>query len=86
MPSLILTMYKSHKPLHPSQVLDSNSFEELASYPGLHAKSRLFRQTEGGVTDLGILPGGRLYSCGADGSVNVKLILCVFALYSLYVQ
>ena len=61
--------------LHPSQVLDSNSFEELASYPGLHAKSRLFRQTEGGVTDLGILPGGRLYSCGADGSVKCQTVV-----------
>ena len=57
------------------QVLDSSSFEELTSYPGAHAKSRLFRQTEGGVTDLGILPGGRLYSCGADGSVKCQTVV-----------
>ena len=57
MPSLILNVSFT-SPLHPSQVLDCNSFEELASYPGLHTMPRLFRQTEGGVTDLGILPGG----------------------------
>ncbi|XP_064390397.1 dmX-like protein 2 isoform X2 [Halichondria panicea] len=57
------------------KVLDSNSFEELASYPGLHAKSRLFRQTEGGITDLGILPGGRLYSCDADSSVKCQTVV-----------
>jgi len=58
-----------------SQILDSGSFEELASFPGVHAKSRLFRQAESGVADMAILPGGRLYSCGGDGSVKCQTVV-----------
>lgn len=55
------------------QVLDLNTISELASFTGEHARSRLFR-SEGGVTDLSIMPHGKLYSCGADGTIKSRTL------------
>jgi len=55
------------------QVLDLNTITELASFTGEHARSRLFR-SEGGVTDLSIMPHGKLYSCGADGTIKSRTL------------
>ena len=44
---------------------------EIATFGGEHAKSRLFR-SEAGVTNVCISPGGKLYSCGADGTIKCR--------------
>ena len=56
------------------QVIDSSTLAELAHFPGQHSKARLFRHGEGGVADLDIMPGGKIYSCGADGSVKCQTL------------
>lgn len=56
------------------KVIDSLTLTELAHFPGQHSKSRLFRHGEGGVTDLDVMPGGKLYSCGADGSIKCQTL------------
>ena len=56
------------------QVLDLTSMDEVACYTGQHSKSsRLFRQ-EGGITNLSLKPGGRLYSSGVDGSISCRIL------------
>ena len=59
---------------HVLQVIDSSNLTELAHFPGQHSKSRLFRHGEGGVMDLDIMPGGKIYSCGADGSIKCQTL------------
>ncbi|CAH1797131.1 unnamed protein product [Owenia fusiformis] len=47
----------------------------MASLPGEHAKSSIFRNMHGahtGCIQLMIGPRGHLYSCGADGSLKVR--------------
>ena len=56
------------------QVIDSSTLDEIATYPMMHTKSRLFRHSETGVTGLDILPGGKLFSCGVDGTVKCRTI------------
>lgn len=56
------------------QVIDSSTLDEIATYPMMHSKSRLFRHSETGVTGLDILPGGKLFSCGVDGTVKCRTI------------
>ena len=59
---------------HTLQVIDSSTLDEIATYTTMHAKSRLFRHSEAGVTGMDILPGGKLYSCGVDGTVKCRTI------------
>ena len=54
-----------------AQVLDISSNSELAYFPGVHSKARLFR-SEGGVRDMQVMPGGHLYSCGGDGAIRFR--------------
>ena len=44
----------------------------LYSFPGEHTKSSLFRNIGMGVSHLVIDASGRLYSCGADGSLKMR--------------
>lgn len=70
---LNMVRYRLHTHLY-LQVIDSSTLSELAHFPGQHSKSRLFRHGEGGVADLDIMPGGKLYSCGADGSIKCQTL------------
>ncbi|XP_001850447.2 dmX-like protein 2 isoform X2 [Culex quinquefasciatus] len=44
----------------------------LYSFMGEHARSSFFKHIGQGVTQLQIDQGGRLFSCGADGSMKVR--------------
>ena len=44
----------------------------LHSFPGEHSRSTLFRNIGMGVSHLQIDASGRLYSCGADGSLKLR--------------
>lgn len=44
----------------------------LHSFPGEHTKSTLFRNMGMGVSHLYLDASGRLFSCGADGSLKVR--------------
>ncbi|KXJ76162.1 hypothetical protein RP20_CCG010172, partial [Aedes albopictus] len=46
----------------------------LYSFIGEHARSSFFKHIGQGVTQLQIDQGGRLFSCGADGSMKVRLL------------
>uniref|UniRef100_A0A182NDD9 RAVE complex protein Rav1 C-terminal domain-containing protein n=1 Tax=Anopheles dirus TaxID=7168 RepID=A0A182NDD9_9DIPT len=45
---------------------------QLYSFMGEHARSSFFKHIGQGVTQLQIDQGGRLFSCGADGSMKVR--------------
>ncbi|XP_058066512.1 dmX-like protein 1 [Anopheles bellator] len=45
---------------------------QLYSFMGDHARSSFFKHIGQGVTQLQIDQGGRLFSCGADGSMKVR--------------
>lgn len=44
----------------------------LLSLPAEHARSSFFKNIGQGVTQLHIDSCGRLFSCGADGSMKVR--------------
>ncbi|KAG4080274.1 hypothetical protein HA402_010766 [Bradysia odoriphaga] len=44
----------------------------LYSFPGEHARSSFFKHIGQGVTQLQVDTNGRLFSCGADGSMKVR--------------
>ncbi|RWS14486.1 dmX-like protein 2, partial [Dinothrombium tinctorium] len=44
----------------------------LYSFPGEHSRSTLFRNIGMGVSHLYVDAAGRLYSCGADGSMKLR--------------
>lgn len=44
----------------------------LYSFPGEHARSSFFKHIGQGVTQLQVDANGRLFSCGADGSMKVR--------------
>ncbi|XP_017883774.1 dmX-like protein 2 isoform X2 [Ceratina calcarata] len=44
----------------------------LYSFPGEHPRSSFFKNIGQGVTQLHVDPAGRLFSCGADGSMKVR--------------
>lgn len=44
----------------------------LYSFTGEHARSSFFKHIGQGVTQLHIDQAGRLFSCGADGSMKVR--------------
>ncbi|XP_015601429.1 dmX-like protein 2 isoform X2 [Cephus cinctus] len=44
----------------------------LYSFPGEHARSSFFKNIGQGVTQLQVDSSGRLFSCGADGSMKVR--------------
>ena len=44
----------------------------LHSFPGEHSRSTLFRNIGMGVSHLLLDANGRLYSCGADGSLKMR--------------
>ena len=46
----------------------------LFSFPGEHSRNTLFRNLGMGVSHLYIDAYGRLFSCGADGSLKVRLL------------
>ncbi|EAT41943.1 AAEL006472-PA, partial [Aedes aegypti] len=46
----------------------------LYTFQGEHARSSFFKHIGQGVTQLQIDQGGRLFSCGADGSMKVRLL------------
>ncbi|XP_062554540.1 dmX-like protein 2 isoform X3 [Armigeres subalbatus] len=46
----------------------------LYSFMGEHARSSFFKHIGQGVTQLQIDQAGRLFSCGADGSMKVRLL------------
>lgn len=56
------------------KVLDLTSLGEVAFFQGEHAKSRLFRHSESGVTDMHVLPGNKLFTCGADGTIRSRTL------------
>lgn len=45
---------------------------QLHSFIGEHARSSFFKNIGQGVTQLHIDQSGRLFSCGADGSMKVR--------------
>lgn len=45
---------------------------QLHSFIGEHARSSFFKNIGQGVTQLHIDTSGRLFSCGADGSMKVR--------------
>lgn len=47
---------------------------KLCSFAGEHTKSSLFRSISNGVSQLEIDEYGRLFSCGADGSLKVRTL------------
>ncbi|XP_053676697.1 dmX-like protein 1 [Anopheles nili] len=49
-----------------------NVHTQLYSFIGEHARSSFFKHIGQGVTQLQIDQGGRLFSCGADGSMKVR--------------
>lgn len=48
---------------------------QLHSFPAEHAKNSFFKHIGQGVTQLEVDVSGRLFSCGADGSMRVRQIL-----------
>lgn len=44
----------------------------LYSFPGEHSRSTLFRNIGMGVSHLYVDNNGRLFSCGADGSLKLR--------------
>jgi hypothetical protein len=42
------------------------------SFPGEHARSSFFKAQGQGVTQLYVDAQGRLFSCGADGSMKLR--------------
>lgn len=44
----------------------------LYSFTGEHARSSFFKHIGQGVTQLQVDANGRLFSCGADGSMKVR--------------
>lgn len=56
-----------------NKVLDLASDLELASFTATHSKARMFR-SEGGVRDMYVLPGGKLFSCGGDGCIKSRMV------------
>uniref|UniRef100_A0A182RIV1 RAVE complex protein Rav1 C-terminal domain-containing protein n=1 Tax=Anopheles funestus TaxID=62324 RepID=A0A182RIV1_ANOFN len=58
--------------LYEATVWGLSVHTQLYSFMGEHARSSFFKHIGQGVTQLQIDQGGRLFSCGADGSMKVR--------------
>lgn len=54
------------------QVWDLTVHTPLYTFHGEHAKSSFFKHIGQGVTQIQVDAQGRLFSCGADGSMKVR--------------
>lgn len=52
--------------------LPASTNTPLFFYPGEHKHSSFFKHTGQGVTQIFIDQSGRMFSCGADGSMKVR--------------
>lgn len=65
----------NHTILPPKQVWSLGPVSVLLfSFPGEHSRNTLFRNLGMGVSHLYIDAYGRLFSCGADGSLKVECL------------
>ncbi|KAM5235804.1 dmX-like protein 2 isoform 3-T3 [Ctenodactylus gundi] len=52
----------------------------IHSFKSEHAKQSLFRNLGAGVMQIDLVPGGRLFSCGADGTLKTRVLPSAFSI------
>ncbi|XP_022378619.1 dmX-like protein 2 isoform X3 [Enhydra lutris kenyoni] len=50
----------------------------IHSFRNEHAKQSIFRNLGAGVTQIDIIPGNRIFSCGADGTLKTRVLPSAF--------
>lgn len=58
-----------------SQIWDMNQFMLINTFPHEHAKNGFFKHTGQGVSQVYVDAFGRLFSCGSDGCMKVRLLV-----------
>ncbi|EDW66250.2 dmX-like protein 2 [Drosophila virilis] len=57
------------------KIWDMNQFMLINTFPHEHAKNGFFKHTGQGVSQVYVDPFGRLFSCGSDGCMKVRLLV-----------
>ncbi|XP_030381698.1 dmX-like protein 2 isoform X2 [Scaptodrosophila lebanonensis] len=57
------------------KIWDMNQFMLINTFPHEHAKNGFFKHTGQGVSQVTVDPFGRLFSCGSDGCMKVRLLV-----------
>lgn len=57
------------------KIWDMNQFVLINTFPHEHAKNGFFKHTGQGVSQVYVDPFGRLFSCGSDGCMKVRLLV-----------
>jgi len=50
----------------------------IHSFKNEHAKQSIFRNLGAGVMQIDIIPGNRIFSCGADGTLKTRVLPSAF--------